>query len=376
MKQRLFTPGPTPLPEEVRLGQAREIVHHRGKEFAEIFKEVRQGLKYVFQTKEEVFVFTASGTGAMEAAIANLLSSGDRVLVIKGGKFGERWAEIATAFDVQVIPLDVKWGSAPDPGLIKKKLTAHPEIKAVFTQLVETSTGVVYDIKATAEAVRPTEAILVVDAISGLGAQFFPTDEWGIDVVIGGSQKALMIPPGLAFVTLSPKVWSFVENSHIPRYYWDFKKVRKALDKNQTPYTPAVSLICALRESLSLIKKEGWENVLARHARLAEATRKAALALGLKIFSKVPSNVVTAIKVPPGIDANELRTIMRDGYGVQVARGQEKLRGKIIRIAHLGWMDRSDMVAAISSLEMSLSKLGYPVALGKGVAAAEEVLKE
>lgn len=376
MKRRLFTPGPTPLPEEVRLSQAREIVHHRGKDFAEIFKEVRQGLKYVFQTEEEVFVFTASGTGAMEAAVANLLASEDRVLVIKGGKFGERWAEIATAFGVQVIPLDVKWGSAPDPSLIKKKLTAHPEIKGVFTQLVETSTGAVYDIKAIAEAVRPTEAILVVDAISGLGAQFLPTNEWEIDVVIGGSQKALMIPPGLAFVTLSPKAWNFVENSHTPRYYWDFKKVRKALDKNQTPYTPAVSLICALRESLSLIKKEGWGNVLARHARLAEATRRAALALGLKIFSKVPSNVLTAIEVPPGINANELRTMMRDGYGVQVAGGQEELREKIIRIAHLGWMDRSDMVAAIFSLEMSLSKLGYPVALGKGIAAAEEVLKE
>lgn len=376
MKKRLFTPGPTPLPEEVRLSQAREIVHHRGKEFAEIFKEVRQRLKYVFQTEEEVFVFAASGTGAMEAAIANLLSSGDKVLVVKGGKFGKRWAEIATAFGIQVIPLDVRWGSAPDPSLIQKKLTAHQEIKAVFTQLVETSTGVVYDVKAIAEVVRSTEAILVVDAISGLGAQFFPTHDWGIDVVIGGSQKGLMIPPGLAFVTLSPKAWRLVENSNIPRYYWDFKKVRKALDKNQTPYTPAVSLICGLRESLRLLRKEGWENVLARHARLAEATRKAALALGLKIFSKVPSNVVTAIEVPPGIDANELRIMMRDGYGVEVAGGQEELRGKIIRIAHLGWMDGSDMVGAVSCLEISLSKLGYPVTLGKGVAAAEEVLKE
>jgi aspartate aminotransferase-like enzyme len=376
MKQRLFTPGPIPLPEEVRLSQAREIVHHRGKEFAEIFKEVRQGLKYVFQAEEEILVFTASGTGAMEAAVANLLSSGDRVLVIEGGKFGARWTEIAAAFGVQVIPLDVKWGSAPDPVLIKKKLTAHPEIKAVFTQLVETSTGVVYDIKAIAEVVRPTQAILVVDAISGLGAQFLPTSKWGIDVVIGGSQKALMIPPGLAFVTLSPAAWSLVESSNTARYYWDFKKTRKALDKNQTPYTPAVSLICALRESLRLLKEEGWGNVLARHARLAEATRKAVIALGLNIFSKVPSNVVTAIEVPPGIDANELRAMMRDGYGVQVAGGQGKLAGKIIRIAHLGWMDESDMMAAISSLEISLSKLGYSVALGKGVAAAEEVLKE
>ncbi len=376
LKQRLFTPGPTPLPEQVRLAQAREIVHHRGKEFAEVFKEVRQGLQYVFQTQEDVFVFTASGTGAMEAAMANLLSPGDKILVIKGGKFGERWADMATAFGVQVIPLHVKWGSAPDPGLIKKKLVVHQEIKAVFTQLVETSTGVVYDIKAIAELVKTTEAILVVDAISGLGAQFFPTGEWGIDVVIGGSQKALMMPPGLAFVTLSPTAWSLVENSHSPRYYWDFRKVRKALDKNQTPYTPAVSLICALRESLRLLRKEDWKNILARHARLAEATRKAALALELKIFGKIPSNVVTAIEVPAGIDANELRTMMRDEYGVEVAGGQGKLAGKIIRIAHLGWMDGSDMITAVSSLEISLSKLGYPVTLGKGVAAAEQILKE
>ncbi len=374
MKQRLFTPGPTPLPEEVRLAQAREIIHHRSEGFAKVFQEVRQGIKYVFQTEEEVLLLTASGTGAMEAVVANLFSSGDRVLVVRGGKFGERWGEIATAFGLEVIPLDIEWGSAVSPDLIREELAKDLRIKAVFTQLVETSTGVVYDIEAIAKVVKETEAVLIVDAISGLGAESLLTDGWGVDVAVGGSQKALMLPPGLAFASLSPKAWRLIENSDIPRYYWDFKKAKKAQEKNQTPYTPAVSLICALRESLRLLREEGWENILARHAKLAEATRKAVLALGLKIFSKVPSNVLTAIKIPSGIDGGKLRKIMRDGYGVEVAGGQAELAGKIIRIAHLGWMDASDMIVVLSSLEMALSELGYPVKLGKGLASAEEIL--
>lgn len=374
MKQRLFTPGPTPLPEEVRLAQAREIIHHRSEGFAKVFQEVRQGLKYVFQTEEEVLLLTASGTGAMEAVVANLFSSGDRVLVVRGGKFGERWGEIAAAFGLEVIPLDIEWGSAVSPDLIREELAKDSGIKAVFTQLVETSTGVVYDIEAIAKVVKETEAVLIVDAISGLGAEPLPTDGWEVDVVVGGSQKALMIPPGLAFASLSPKAWRLIENSDIPRYYWDFKKAKKAQGKNQTPYTPAVSLICALRESLKLLREEGWENILARHAKLAEATRKAVLALGLKIFSKVPSNVLTAIKIPSGIDGGKLRKIMRDGYGVEVAGGQAGLAGKIIRIAHLGWMDASDMIVVLSVLEMGLVKLGYSVKLGKGLASAEGIL--
>jgi len=374
LKQRLFTPGPTPLPEEVRLAQAREIIHHRSEGFAKVFQEVRQGIKYVFQTEEEVLLLTASGTGAMEAVVANLFSSGDRVLVVRGGKFGERWGEIATAFGLEVIPLDIEWGSAVSPDLIREELAKDLRIKAVFTQLVETSTGVVYDIEAIAKVVKETEAVLIVDAISGLGAESLLTDGWGVDVAVGGSQKALMLPPGLAFASLSLKAWRLIENSDIPRYYWDFKKAKKAQEKNQTPYTPAVSLICALRESLRLLREEGWEDILARHAKLAEATRKAVLALGLKIFSKVPSNVLTAIKIPSGIDGGKLRKIMRDGYGVEVAGGQAELAGKIIRIAHLGWMDASDMIVVLSSLEMALSELGYPVKLGKGLASAEEIL--
>jgi len=376
LKQRLFTPGPTPLPEEVRLGQAKEILHHRSKEFSVIFQEIRQGLKYVFQTENEVLLFTASGTGAMEAVIANLFSSKDKVLVVRGGKFGERWAEIADIFGAEILPLDIEWGSAVDVHLIEKKLNEDSKIKAVLTQLVETSTGIAYDIRKIAEVVKKTDTVLIVDAVSGLGAQPLLTDEWGVDVVVGASQKALMIPPGLSFVSLSTKAWRLVENSNLPKYYWDFKKTKLAQEKNQTPYTPAVSLICALRESLNLFKKEGWENVIRRHARLAEATRKAVLALGLEILGEVSSNVATAIKVPAEIDEKSLRKIMQDKYGVNIAGGQGKLKGKIIRIAHLGWMDSCDIIMAISSLEMALWKLGYPLELGKGVAAAEEVLKE
>jgi len=375
LKQKLFTPGPTPLPEEVRLSQAKKIVHHRSKGFAKIFEEVRGGLRYVFQTKEEVLVFAASGTGAMEAVVTNLFSSGDKILVIKGGKFGERWTEIATAFGVQALSLDIEWGNTVKPDLIEKKLRQYPEIKGVFTQLVETSTGVVYDIEDITRIVEASEAILVVDAISGLGAEALYTDKWGVDVVVGGSQKALMIPPGLAFVVLSSKAWNLRENSKLPRYYWDFKKAKKAQEKNQTPYTPAITLICALRESLKLLKKEGWENVLARHAKLAEATRQGVLALELRVFSKAPSNVATTIEVPSNIEAKKLRGLMRDKYGVEVAGGQAELAGRIIRIAHLGWMEATDIIVVLSALEMSLLELGYPVKLGKGLAAAEEILR-
>ncbi len=374
MKRRLFTPGPTPLPPQVRIAVAKEIIHHRDKEFVKVFQEVREGLKYIFQTENEVLTFTASGTGAMEAVVVNLLSPEDKILVVRGGKFGERWAEIGTSFGLQVNCIDVEWGKAINPHLIEKELTRDSQIKAVFTQLVETSTGVVYDIKSIAKIVKDREAVLVVDAISGLGAEFLPTDEWGVDVVVGGSQKALMIPPGLAFVSLSDKTRSLVEKSTLPKYYWNFEKALKMQENNQTPYTPAISLICALRESLRLIKEEGRDNILKRHALLAEATRKGVLALGLKIFSEVPSTVVTAIKLPSGIEDKSLRTLMRDKYGVLIAGGQGKLKGKIIRIAHLGWMDALDIIAGISSLEMALSQIGFRVKLGEGVKAAEEVL--
>ena len=375
MKKRIFTPGPTPLPEIVKLSQAEDIIHHRTQQFSEVLKEVSQGLKYVLQTNNPVLTFAASGTGAMEGAVANLLSSGDKVLVIRGGKFGERWAEICQSFGIEVTNIDIEWGTAVDPSIVEKKLKENQDIRAVFTQLVETSTGVVYDIESIAKIVGKTSAILVVDAISGLGAQPLSTDEWGIDVVVGGSQKALMLPPGLSFVTLSQRAWKNVENSNLPRYYWDFKKAKKSLDKKQTPYTPAVSLICALKESLRLIKEEGWENVINRHSVLARATREAISALGLSIFGHPASNVLTSVLVPSDVNEKELRKKMQDKYGVLVAGGQAKLSGKIIRIAHLGWMDSLDVITAISALEMSLKDLGYRINLGEGVRAAEEVLR-
>jgi len=374
LKHKLFTPGPTPLPEEVRLIQARGIIHHRSKGFSDVFKEIREELRYVFQTKEEVLLFSCSGTGAMEAVVVNLFSSGDKVLVIRGGKFGERWAEIAATFGVQVVSIDVEWGHAVNPELIEKKLREDPGIRAVFSQLVETSTGVVYDIETITRVTKEEGVILIVDAVSGLGAEALCTDKWGVDVVVAGSQKALMIPPGLAFVALSGKAWRLTENSDLPKYYWDFKKAKKAQDRNQTVYTPAITLVCALRESLRLLKKEGWDNVLGRHAKLAKATRQGVLALGLQIFAKAPSNVLTAVEIPSSVGVKRLRGLMRDRYGVEVAGGQAALTEKIIRIAHLGAMEVTDIIVVLSALEMSLSELGYPVEMGKGIAAAEEIL--
>ena len=375
MKQRLFTPGPTSLPEEVRLSQAREIIHHRSNQFRQILQEVEDGLKYVFQTDNDVLLFTSSGTGAMEATVANLLSPEDEALVISGGKFGERWAEIIQCFGGKVTLLDIEWGRRVDPVRVSEEISRNPKIKAVFTQLVETSTGVVYDIEALGKILGESKTVLVVDAMSGLCAEPLHTDKWRVDVVIGSSQKALMVPPGLAFVAISEKAWDLVKNSTSPKYYWDFKKARNAMAKFQTPYTPAVSLIFALRDSLRLVKKEGLEKVVKRHAELAEATRKAILAMGLKIFGESPSNVVTSVGLPAQIDGRELRELMQGRFGVQVAGGQSSLADKIIRIAHLGWVDASDIIMVISALEMSLLELGYSVELGKGLKAAEEVLR-
>ena len=374
LKRRLFTPGPTPLPEEVRLSQAREIIHHRTGEFKRILEEVEERLKYVFRTDNQVLLFTSSGTGAMEAAVANLFSPGDEVLVVRGGKFGERWAEIAQAFGMKAVPLDIGWGRALDPARVGNKIQKRPQIKAVLTQLVETSTGTLYDIEALGKILSETGAVLVVDAISGLCAQPLYTDRWGVDVAIASSQKALMTPPGLSFITISEKAWKLVENSSSPKYYWDFKKARDDLAKLQTPYTPAISLVVALRDSLRLIEKEGLEKVAKRHSRLAQATRKAVLAINLEILGDSPSNVLTSVVLPSKINGEKLRELMQARFGVQVAGGQGSLSGKIIRIAHLGWMDASDIIVVISALEMSLLELGYPVQLGRGLKAAQEIL--
>jgi serine---pyruvate transaminase len=375
-KKYLFSPGPTMLPPGVLLKMAEPIMHHREPEFEKIFAEIREGLKYLFQTKNEVLIFTSSGTGAMEGAVSNVLSRGDKALVVRGGKFGERWGEICKAYGIGVVPIDVDWGKAVDPRQIQKALESNPSIRAIYTQASETSTGAKHPIREIAEIVKKyEEVILVVDAITGIGVFNLPMDEWGIDVLISGSQKALMLPPGLAFAALSDKAWKFVDQSNLPKYYFDFKKELKSAQKNQNSYTPAISLFVGLRESLRLIRKEGLEGIFQRHEKLAAATRAAVKALGLGLFAPdSPSNALTAVKVPEGIQGGKLKNLFFEKFGITVAGGQDQAKGKIIRIAHLGYYERLDMVMVISALEMLLKEMGYAFELGAGVKAAEEIL--
>lgn len=372
----LFTPGPTTLPPQVLQSQSKPIIHHRTEEYAEVFEEMNKGLKYLFQTENDMLTFTSSGTGAMEASVVNTLSGGDKALVVKGGKFGERWAGICEAFGVGVVPIDLEWGDTVDPQVIEDHLKKDPAVKAVLTTLCETSTGTLTDIAAVGEIVKKTEALLIVDAISGLGADDIQTDNWGVDICVSGSQKGMMTPPGLAVCSVSEKAWKAGENANLPKYYWDFKEYRKSLGKGQTPYTPAVSLVVGLRSALDMIREEGIENVIARHTRLADACRGGVKALGLKLLSKKPANALTAVKAPDGVDGAELKETLDKNYGVKVAGGQAKLKGKIIRFAHLGYSATFDMITAISALEFSLRDLGYKVELGAGVKAAQEVLHQ
>jgi aspartate aminotransferase-like enzyme len=375
-KKYLFSPGPTMLPPEVLLKMAEPIMHHREPEFEKIYAEIREGMKYLFQTKNEVLIFTSSGTGAMEGAVSNLLSKGDKAIVIRGGKFGERWGEICKAYGIEFIPIDVEWGKAVDPRKIKELLESDPSIRAVYTQASETSTGVKHPIQAIADLVKRYEdKVIVVDAITGIGVFNIPTDAWGLDVVISGSQKALMLPPGLSFATLSDKAWKLTEKSALPKYYFDFKKELKNTKKNQSSYTPAISLYVGLRETLRMIRKEGLEAVFHRHEKLAEATRRAMKALGLELYAPdSPSNAVTAVKIPGGIDGEKLKDLFFEKFGITVAEGQDRAKGKIIRIAHLGYYERLDMVMVISALEMLLKEMGHSFELGAGVKAAEEIL--
>jgi aspartate aminotransferase-like enzyme len=375
-KKYLFSPGPTMLPPEVLLKMAEPMMHHREPEFEKMFAEIREGLKYLFQTKNEVLVFTSSGTGAMEGAVSNILSKGDKAIVVRGGKFGERWGEICKAYGIEFIPIDVEWGKAVDPKQIQKALESDPSIRAVYTQASETSTGVKHPVKEIADLVKRYEdKVIVVDAITGIGVFNIPMDEWGIDVLISGSQKALMLPPGLAFAALSDKAWKFAEKSNLPKYYFDFKKELKNTKKNQSSYTPAISLFVGLREALHMIRKEGIEAVFRRHEMLADATRAAVKALGLELYAPhSPSNAVTAVKVPEGIQGGKLKNLFFEKFGITVAGGQDQAKGKIIRIAHLGYYERLDMVMIISALEMLLKEMGYAFELGTGVKTAEEIL--
>jgi serine---pyruvate transaminase len=374
-KYRLMSPGPTPVPEKVLLSMADTIIHHRTPQFQAVLKDVNAKLKKVFQTENPVLIMASSGTGAMEASVVNLLSAGDKAVVINGGKFGERFGQICKAYKVEPVMYDVKWGEAADPKVVARLLKENPGTKAVYSTLCETSTGVVNDIKGIGEIVSGTDAVLVVDAVSGLSADEFKPDEWGVDVVVSGSQKGLMLPPGLAFITLSPKAQKLIDSSDLPKYYFSLKAALKAYGKDDTPWTPAVSLITGLNSVLDMVLSEGVDNVVKRHARLANVTREAVKAMGLEIFAEKPSNAVTSVKVPDGIDGKALVKKMRDEQCVTIAGGQGDLKGKIFRIAHLGYMDEYDTISAIAAVEIVLSQLGYPVTMGRGVARAQELLK-
>lgn len=376
-KRFLITPGPTPVPPEVLSALSEPVVHHRAPRFTEILKQVVVGMKYIYQTENDVLAYAASGTGAMESAVVNVVNPGDHVLVASIGNFGERWKKLTAKWGAEVTVLDYQWGTKADPADIAKALAADPAIKAVYVQFSETSTGVVNDIQAIGEIVAKTPAILVVDAISGLGATDLKTDEWKVDICVAGSQKALMVPPGLAYAAVSEKAWAVIEQCKTPRFYFDYPSYRKKMtgDSAQTPYTPAVSLMVAQNAAIELIKEEGLENVFERHRILSRAAKDGVMALGLELFGPDDprANSVTAVKVPEGVDGGKITKIARDKYGVWLAGGQGELKGKIFRFGHCGYFGHSDIVVGLSTVEMVLAELGFDVKFGASVAAAEKV---
>ncbi len=378
LKRYLLAPGPTPVPSEALLAMAMPIIHHRSPDFLPVLDAAKKGLQWLYQTKNDVLILCSTGTGGMVGTVNNFFSPGDKVITINGGKFGERWTKICSAYGLSVDEMKIEWGYAVKPESVDEKLRKDPSIKGVFVQASETSTGVYHDIEALARVVKKYEnTIFIVDAISALVAHDLKMDAWGIDVMIGGSQKGVMLPPGLAFVGISEKAWKFSEKSKCPRFYFNFKKERENLAKNQTNFTSPVTLIIGLNESFKLLQKEGLENVFARHKKLANATRKAMQAIGLELFPKEsPSDAVTAICAPAGVDGQAIYKNLREKYGITAAGGQDHVKGKIFRIAHLGYADTFDVITAVAGVEMVLKGLGHPVKLGSGVAVAEELLSK
>lgn len=381
VKKYIMTPGPTPISEEVLMEHARPLMHHRSPEFSTIFTEVTEKLKKLFKTTNDLFILTSSGTGGMEAGVTNFFSRGEKVIVVNVGNFGERFKKISSKFGLEVVSLDYEWGEAADPEDVKKALDNDPDIKGVMVQFSETSTGVINDIKAIADIVKNSPAILIVDVISGLAASDVRTDEWGLDVVIGGSQKGLSAPTGVAFISVSEKAWKLNEKSDTPRFYFDLAAAKSYSQKTppQTPWTPGISIIVAMNKALDMVFEEGLENVFKRHRVLALATQKAIEKIGLQLLVKDEAKrgfSVTSIIVPEGIDAKALTKIMRVKYGVTIAGGQGKLTGKIIRIGHLGYVGIFDVIVAVSALEITLQELGYKVEIGSGISEAERIFVE
>ena len=381
VKQYLMTAGPTPLPPAVSQVMAEPMVYHRAPAFIEVYARVLGRLKDVFQTANEVQVFTSSGTGALESAVANLVRPGEPALVASCGKFGERWFELCEAYGADTIHWETEWGRKIDPAGLDERLGANPGVELVFTTFSETSTGVVNDIRELTEVAHRHGALIAVDAVSGLGAVPLPQDEWGVDVVVAGSQKALMAPPGLAFTSASQAALERAAAAPGRRYYFDWARTVSGQQKDppDSPFTPAVGLVRALDVALGMIEAEGLEQVYQRHALLGRATREAARALELELLGGAPdenANVVTAIALPDSIDGGKVPKLMRDRFGVTIAGGQGKLKGRIARIAHCGYFGAFDIIITIAALEMTLRELGHEAEAGAGVAAAQRVFSD
>lgn len=371
-KNYIFAPGPVAVPPQVLAAISKPIIHHRSKDFDPLFQNVNEGLKYAFQTKNPVLTFASSGTGALEAAIVGTASPGDHVISLEGGKFGERWGEISTAYGFKVTRLQYDWSTPADPNRLADLLKQNPGTRAVYATLAETSAGTVSDVKALAEVTRNTDTVLIIDAVSGLCADELCTDEWGVDMVGTGSQKALMLPPGLGFLSVNEKAREAIKKSTTPKFYFSIEKALKDYDKNTTPFTPAVSLLFGAEVALKMIRDEGIENVWKRHARLAEGARRAMREIGCELYSKSPANTVTAVKVPDGIEGGAIVKTLRERHGVIIAGGQGHLKGKIFRFATLGWYNEFDVVTIVQAVEQTLAELGHKFTLGSGVKAALE----
>jgi aspartate aminotransferase-like enzyme len=375
-KTRLLTPGPTPLyPPALHAMMAADI-HHRTQDFVALYKKTVRDLKEVMGTSYDVVPLVASGTGAMEASVSNLFRRGDRVIVLSAGKFGERWVQIAEAFGLQPIVLKAPYGEVVSPAEVEAAL-AEPGVRGVFLQASETSTGAQHDVEAIGKLVARTEAILVVDAITGLGTMPLDIHGWGLDVVIGGSQKAFMIPPGLAFLSISPKAWKYAETCDLPHYYFDLKKEAKNALEGQSSWTPSTALLLSLSAALDYIKSLGMANLIRNAQLLARATREAVTVLGLKLFApSSPCSAVTAVCAPEGMDSGVIVKEFRERFGAIIANGQGSMKGKIFRIAHLGYFDFADLFAVIAELELILAGRGLPVEFGAGVAAVQKIYAE
>jgi aspartate aminotransferase-like enzyme len=373
-KYQLMAPGPTPVPSEVLLAMAQPIIHHRTPEYEALFVEVRAGLKRLFQTAQDVIPLACSGSGALEAAVVNTLSAGDTAIVVVAGKFGERWVELCRAYGVEVIELAAPFGETVPAARVAEALKAHPGARAVLVQHSESSTGVLHDVRGYAAATRGHQALTIVDAVSSLGIANLEMDAWGVDVVVAGSQKGLMLPPGLGFCALSEKAWAASRTSRLPKYYFDLAAERKTLVKNEAHFTPAVPIVVGLRIVIQMLEREGLANVFRRHDRLARATRAGVEALGLSLFCRAtPSPALTAVNAPPGVDSEAIVRAFSQSHNITIAGGQGEMKGTLFRLGHMGYAAEFDVITALAALEQVLADLGQPVDFGAGVRGAQKV---